>query len=405
MSEIVIAVVQQQMRVYDAPEDYQKDIYRFLDLAQTKGAQLVIFPALSPVMLIPPLASGTKLSLLKKSQQRQGGFSSFLDRLLGRAARTAIQAMGGVRKELGRLLDEYPAELYEAYIDLFSAAALKFQTTIVAGSFYLRENEESNCKHVTYVFGPDGLILGAQEKVHLTVQEMGFCQAGDAFRAIETPVGRLGILIGEDALFPEAARHLAYQRADILVSLVASEGLVKFRQLRHAFLARVDENETLGVQGCAVGLNLLNPNREDLVGRAALLAPIPMSDRGDGVLYEIGAATVEGYIIEAVSREALRDYWVRTEPRLRQSMRLLAYQQLARHYKGLRTLDQVFWIPKAGKEVAPPAPSSSAGQTPDLAGDPYETPPPETGLDFNNASRKLGIDLYASPFSDEEDEG
>lgn len=393
MNEFVVAAVQQQARIYETPEAYQADIYRFLYQAQAKQAQLVVFPALSPLMLIPPLASDTKLSLLKKSEQGQSGFGSFLDRVLGRAAYTAVKAMGGIRKELALLLDEYPAEIYEAYIDLFSAAALKFQTTIVAGSFYLREDEEANCKHATYVFGPDGMILGTQEKVHLTAQEMSFCQAGPAFHAIETPVGVVGILIGEDALFPEAGRSLAYQRAEILVNLGACEGLANYHQLRQAFLARVDENETLGIQNCMVGLNLLNPQRDDLVGRTAFLAPIHLSPRGDGVLYELGATTVEGFLVERLNRESLRAYWTRPAPRLRQSMRLLAYQPLADYYKQLRTLDQVFWIPLKDED--------QAGSRPDAPPEAASTSEP-AGLDFAGAQRKLGIDLFASPFDEEE---
>jgi predicted amidohydrolase len=408
MDDTIVAAVQQQMRVYDTPEAYQEDIYRFLQLAHARRAELVVFPALSPVMLIPPLASNTKLSILKKSQAEASSFNNFLDRLLGRAATTALKAMGGVRKELARLLDEYPAELYEAYIDLFSAAALKYQVTIVAGSFYLRENEEANCKHVSYIFGPDGMILGAQEKVHLSVPEMSFCQAGQALHAIDTPVGKVGLLIGEDALFPETGRTLAYQRAELLVNLAACEGTSNYRQIRHAFLARVDENEMLGIQSCIVGLNLLNPQREDLVGRTGLLAPLPFSPGGDGVLHEIGATSGEGLLAEPIDREALRDYWARSEPRLRQSMRLLAYQNLASNYSKLRTLDQTYWLPQAEPQIdqvsdslisptAPPDSENAAGLE-EIAAE-----PDEAGLDLSNAGRRLGLDLFASPFDDDSD--
>ena len=125
---------------------------------------------------------------------------------MGRAADAANQATGGLRGEMNRLLNKAPEALYEAYVDLFSAAALKFKMTIVAGSFYLRVSEEANSKHICFVFGPDGQIIGRQEKIHLTVEEMSFCQAGEGFNAIETEAGRVGIMIGEDALFPESGQ-------------------------------------------------------------------------------------------------------------------------------------------------------------------------------------------------------
>jgi predicted amidohydrolase len=347
MDKAVVATTQQQMRVFETQDEYQEDIFRYLRMAEAKDAKLVIFPALSPVMLVPSLVSSPRLGLMKHADRGRGRFASLKDRLMGRAADAADKALGGgLHGEMNRLLNKAPEALYEAYIDLFSAAALKFETTIVAGSFYLRDSEEANSKHVCFVFGPDGQIIGRQEKIHLTVEEMNFCQAGEGFNAIETEVGRIGVMIGEDVLFPESGRVLAYEKSDILVNLTACDGAVSFRQMRHAFVARLNENELAGAQSCLVGPNRLTPSGQDFVGKSGLFTTIPLSPRLDGVLYEIGAMSVEGIIAEALDLAAVRQAWTQKRPRLRQGMRVLAYGPLSDAYRDLRTLDQAYQAPE-----------------------------------------------------------
>jgi len=343
MDRAIVATMQQQMRVFETQEEYQEDIFRYLRMAEAKDAKLVIFPALSPVMLVPSLVSSPRLGLMKQAEKGRGRFAPLKDRLMGRAADAADQALGGgLQGEMNRLLNKAPEALYEAYIDLFSAAALKFKTTIVAGSLYLRVSEEANSKHVCFVFGPDGQIIGRQEKIHLTVEEMNFCQAGEGFNAIETEVGRIGIVINEDALFPESGRMLAYEKSDILINLAACDGPVSFHQMRHAFLARLNENELVGAQSCLIGPNRLTLSGQDFVGKSGLFTTIPLSPRLDGILFEIGAMTVEGIIAEALDLAAMRQGWTRETPRLRQGMRMLAYGPLSDAYRDLRTLDQAY---------------------------------------------------------------
>jgi N-carbamoylputrescine amidase len=64
-------------------------------------------------------------------------------------------------------------------------------------------------------------VLGHQRKVHLPPQERFAYTAGDGFAAFDTPVGRLGMLLCYDKLFPEAGRALALDGADVICSLSA----------------------------------------------------------------------------------------------------------------------------------------------------------------------------------------
>ncbi|WP_369069437.1 carbon-nitrogen hydrolase family protein [Kineococcus terrestris] len=62
----------------------------------------------------------------------------------------------------------------------------------------------------------DGRVLGRHRKVHLTAGEEGSYAAGGSFTAFDTPAGRLGMLIDFDKTFPESARTLALDGAQVL---------------------------------------------------------------------------------------------------------------------------------------------------------------------------------------------
>jgi N-carbamoylputrescine amidase len=64
-------------------------------------------------------------------------------------------------------------------------------------------------------------VLGHHRKVHLPPGERFAFRPGDGFAAFDTPVGRIGMLICYDKLFPEAVRALALDGAEIACCLAA----------------------------------------------------------------------------------------------------------------------------------------------------------------------------------------
>jgi predicted amidohydrolase len=64
-------------------------------------------------------------------------------------------------------------------------------------------------------------VLGRHRKVHLPAGEVAAYAPGDRFDAFDTPVGRIGMLIDYDKTFPEAARSLSLDGAQILACLSA----------------------------------------------------------------------------------------------------------------------------------------------------------------------------------------
>jgi predicted amidohydrolase len=64
-------------------------------------------------------------------------------------------------------------------------------------------------------------VLGLHRKVHQPPGESRVYAAGSEFSAFDSPVGRLGMLVDYDKTFPESARSLALDGAEVLACLSA----------------------------------------------------------------------------------------------------------------------------------------------------------------------------------------
>jgi predicted amidohydrolase len=72
--------------------------------------------------------------------------------------------------------------------------------------------------HVTtFLAGPDGKEIGRYRKTHLTAEERKWAVAGNDYPVFDTPFGRIGVMSGYDAVFPETSRCLAIAAADIIL--------------------------------------------------------------------------------------------------------------------------------------------------------------------------------------------
>ncbi|MFG1863214.1 carbon-nitrogen hydrolase family protein [Microbispora bryophytorum] len=91
---------------------------------------------------------------------------------------------------------------------------------VVAG--YCEDGGDARYNSVVCVSG-DG-VLGNHRKVHQPLGENASYASGDGFRAFDTPVGRIGMMICYDKAFPESARALALDGAQIGVCVSAWPG-------------------------------------------------------------------------------------------------------------------------------------------------------------------------------------
>ena len=123
-------------------------------------------------------------------------------------------------------------------------------------------------------------VLGHQRKVHLPPSELGLFTAGESFSSFDTPVGRMGMLVCYDKVFPEAARTLTLDGAEVIASLSAwamdrhtpARRLSGDRQTRHFNLldeARALENQVVWVSSNLTGR--IGPLR--FLGQAKVVDP------------------------------------------------------------------------------------------------------------------------------------
>jgi len=81
--------------------------------------------------------------------------------------------------------------------------------------------DDGTTRYNTAVCLTGDAVLGVYRKVHQPLGEHLAYAAGSGFTAFETPVGRLGMQVCYDKAFPEAARALALDGAQVVVSLSA----------------------------------------------------------------------------------------------------------------------------------------------------------------------------------------
>lgn len=154
--------------------------------------------------------------------------AAYADRARARGADLLVlpeACLGGYLSVLGRgrdgSHDERPESL-PPVVDLDGpelrrVAEIARDLTVVVGFCEADGGERFNSAAV--VTG-DG-VLGVHRKVHQPLGEGMFYAAGEELRAFDTPVGRLGMLICYDKAFPEAARALALDGAQVVACISA----------------------------------------------------------------------------------------------------------------------------------------------------------------------------------------
>ncbi len=87
----------------------------------------------------------------------------------------------------------------------------------------LAERADGTLYNSACLVAPDGNI-SVYRKTHLAADEQGWATAGDSWTVVDTPIGRIGLLIGHDASFPEAGRVLALRGCDLIACPAAIKG-------------------------------------------------------------------------------------------------------------------------------------------------------------------------------------
>ena len=123
---------------------------------------------------------------------------------------------------------EKSARMAEVYDDVMGTLARDFAVTLVAGSIILpdariddgelRVTPGEPLQNVSVVYDAAGDAVAVSRKVFPTKDEQGFVAAAEPadIAVVDTPAGRLGVLVCADAWFPQSYQRLTEAGAELL---------------------------------------------------------------------------------------------------------------------------------------------------------------------------------------------
>ncbi len=238
-----VATVQFQMRAVNSFEEFIHNVEYFVDVAADYKADFVLFPELFPLQL---------LSMEKKKHTPSEVISA-----------------------LTRWTPQFKEQMNEL--------AVSYNINIIGGS-HPTQKEHGEVMNVSYAFLRDSSIH-EQEKIHPTPNERYWwnIKGGNSVNAIMTDCGPIGILICYDCEFPELARHLVDQGAQILFVPFCTDERQGYYRVRYCAQARAVENQCYVALSGNVG-NLPHVENMDIqYAQSCILTPCDFAFARDGV--------------------------------------------------------------------------------------------------------------------------
>lgn len=212
---------------YRSPLLLRRKLAAYLEQARRDGLlndkTIVVFPEHIGTWLV---ASGEKNQVYTASSVSEAmAWLAASNPLQVLKALFAAKGQDRLADALFRMKAEQMAHDYQT---LFGGLASEYGITLVAGSIVLPEPRVEDGRllpgdgplfNVSQVFGSDGQPIGQpQRKVVPIIDEQGFTAAAGAeqLSVVNTPAGRLGVLVCADSWFPQNYQALADGQVDLL---------------------------------------------------------------------------------------------------------------------------------------------------------------------------------------------
>lgn len=193
----------------------------------------------------------------------------------------------------------------------------------IAAGMVVKHKVESVIYNSAVLVGPDGEVMGEYRKVHLKGEEKLAFRPGFKFPVFETDFGRIGLLLGWDLAFPEAARSLALDGAEVLAVLANWEA-PNVEEWRTCLLARAYENSLFVAGANRIG----DEYTYSFFGESMIIGP-----RGElyaQVVRSQDDTPQEAFAAAKLDLEQVRKY--REELQLFQARQPTAYRAVVRPY-------------------------------------------------------------------------
>jgi predicted amidohydrolase len=226
--------------------------------------------------------------------------------------------------ELGLRFTDVAERVPGPATNLLAQRAADYSTHIVFG-LVTKEKVESVIYNAAVVIGPDGELLGEYRKLHLPGEERLAFRPGYRLPVFETTFGHIGVLIGWDLAFPEVARSMVLDGADLLCVCAnwshspAQERALSVEEWRTYVHTRALENALYVVASNRIG----EEYSYQFVGDSRVVGP-----RGE--TYAFIDEELEGYAVAPIDLDAVRK--TREDLQLIQCRVPQAYRAIVRRY-------------------------------------------------------------------------
>ena len=202
-------------------------------------------------------------------------------------------------------------------VNVIAEQAREFNTHVVFG-LVGKEKVESIIYNMAVIVGPDGEMLGDYRKVHPKGEERLAFRPGYRYTIVETDFGLVGLMLGWDLAFPEVARSLALDGAEILC-LSANWEHPHAEEWKVYTLARALENSVF-----VAGANRIGEEYTySFCGQSLIVGP-----RGE--LHASIDEEIEGYCLARIDLDEVRK--CREELQQFQSRQPQTYRAVVRKY-------------------------------------------------------------------------
>jgi predicted amidohydrolase/ribosomal protein S18 acetylase RimI-like enzyme len=238
-----VVTVQYYMRRVESFDQFKEYLEYYVDVTADYGADFCVFPEFITMQL---------LSINN----------------LGLSPGEAIESLTG-----------YTTDYKEFMCDL----AVRYNINIIGGTHMIK-NEEGYVQNTALIFLRDGSSF-EQPKLHPTPDEKYWwnIRGGHELSAIPTDCGPIGVLVCYDAEFPELARHLVNQGAQLLFVPFCTDERQGYNRVRYCCQARAIENQIYVVMAGNVG-NLPGVENMDIqYAQSCILTPCDFAFARDGI--------------------------------------------------------------------------------------------------------------------------
>jgi predicted amidohydrolase len=120
--------------------------------------------------------------------------------------------------ELGVRYPELAQRVPGMVVNILSQRASDFGVYIAFG-MVVKERVESVLYNSAVLIGPDGDLVEVYNKLHLRGEERMVFREGFKLPVSETEIGTIGVMLGHDLAYPEVARCLSLEGAEIILTL------------------------------------------------------------------------------------------------------------------------------------------------------------------------------------------